>query len=172
MELNDIKDLIAQMRKNRIKEIDVEQDGTKLRIVMQSPKRQRRPEQVTIQQMPQPIMMANPPAPGPVLHVPTAETAAAVPEPIAEKTSTEPEISGVEIKAPMVGTCYLAPSPESPPFVKMGEIINEDTVVCIIEAMKLMNEIKAEQRGKVVRILAENGQPVEFGQPLFLIEPY
>ena len=76
----------------------------------------------------------------------------------------------IEIKAPMVGTLYRAPSPESPTFAEVGSTINVGQVVCIIEAMKLMNEIKAEVSGKVVEILAENGQPVEFGQVLFVLE--
>jgi len=78
---------------------------------------------------------------------------------------------GTPITSPMVGTFYRAPSPESPPFVELGQVIEPGQVVCIIEAMKLMNELKSEVKGRVVQILAENGQPVEFGQPLFLVEP-
>lgn len=71
----------------------------------------------------------------------------------------------------MVGTFYSAPSPESPPYVKAGDKINEKTVVCILEAMKLMNELEAEVKGEIVEVLATNGQLVEFGQPLFLVKP-
>ena len=77
----------------------------------------------------------------------------------------------IEMKSPMVGTFYRAPSPGAKPFVEEGDIINPGDVVCIIEAMKLMNEIKSECKGKIVEILVENGDPVEFGQVLFLIEP-
>jgi len=77
----------------------------------------------------------------------------------------------IEMKSPMVGTFYRAPSPGAKPFVEEGDIINPGDVVCIIEAMKLMNEIKAEVKGEIVKILVENGEPVEFGQPLFLIKP-
>jgi len=77
----------------------------------------------------------------------------------------------IEIKSPMVGTFYRAPSPESPPFVEVGQNLDVGQVVCIVEAMKLMNEIKSEIKGKVIEALVENGHPVEFGQPLFLIEP-
>ena len=77
----------------------------------------------------------------------------------------------IEIKAPIVGTFYRSPSPETEPFVEIGQEIEVGQVVCIIEAMKLMNEIKSEVRGKVVDILAENADPVEYGQILFLIEP-
>ncbi|MBL7130308.1 MAG: acetyl-CoA carboxylase biotin carboxyl carrier protein [Candidatus Omnitrophica bacterium] len=76
-----------------------------------------------------------------------------------------------EIKAPMVGTFYRAPSPESPPYVEVGQAIEPGQVICIIEAMKLMNEIKSEVRGKIKEILVENTEPVEFGQSLFLVEP-
>jgi acetyl-CoA carboxylase biotin carboxyl carrier protein len=71
----------------------------------------------------------------------------------------------------MVGTFYLSPSPDSPPYVTVGQEVNEDTVVCIIEAMKVMNEIKAEVKGIITQVLVENGKPVEFGQPLFRVRP-
>jgi acetyl-CoA carboxylase biotin carboxyl carrier protein len=77
----------------------------------------------------------------------------------------------VEIKSPMVGTFYRAAAPEADPFVTIGQEVTEDTTVCIIEAMKVMNEIKAEVRGEVVAVLVENGEPVEFGQPLILLKP-
>ncbi len=75
------------------------------------------------------------------------------------------------IVAPMVGTFYRGPSPDTPPFVKEGDVVEEDQVVCIIEAMKLFNEIQAEKRGRIVRVLVENAAPVEFGQQLFLVDP-
>ncbi len=75
------------------------------------------------------------------------------------------------IVAPMVGTFYRAPSPDTPPFVKEGDVVEGDQVVCIIEAMKLFNEIQAEKRGRIARVLVENASPVEFGQPLFLVDP-
>ena len=77
----------------------------------------------------------------------------------------------IEIKAPMVGTFYHAPAPGAKPFVEVGDEIQPGDVVCIIEAMKLMNEIKAEIGGKIVKVLVENGAPVEFGEPLFLVKP-
>ena len=83
----------------------------------------------------------------------------------------EMTVKTVNIKAPMVGTFYRAPSPEAPPYVEIGQIIEPGQVICIIEAMKLMNEIKAEIRGKILEIIVDNAEPVEFGQPVFLIEP-
>jgi acetyl-CoA carboxylase biotin carboxyl carrier protein len=75
------------------------------------------------------------------------------------------------VKSPMVGTFYVSPNPESPAFVKVGDHVGKDTVVCIIEAMKVFNEIPAEVAGKIVAVLVENGEPVEFGQPLFKVDP-
>jgi oxaloacetate decarboxylase alpha subunit len=77
----------------------------------------------------------------------------------------------VEINAPMVGTFYRAPSPEAPPYAEVGQVIEAGQVICIIEAMKLMNEIKSEIKGKILEILVDNAEPVEFGQSMFLIEP-
>ena len=94
-----------------------------------------------------------------------APLAAAVPA-AAPAASTE-----MEIKSPMIGTFYRAPSPESAPYVDVGTEVNPDTVVCIIEAMKVMNEIKAEARGIVTQVMIENAKPVEFGQPLFKLRP-
>ena len=75
------------------------------------------------------------------------------------------------IKSPMVGTCYRAATPGAEPFVKTGQVVEKGVVVCIVEAMKLMNEIESEISGRIVKILVEDGQPVEFGQSLFLVEP-
>lgn len=77
----------------------------------------------------------------------------------------------VEITSPMVGTFYRAPTPNAEPFVKVGQVIEKGTVVCIVEAMKLMNEIESEVSGRIAKVLVENAQPVEYGQPLFLVEP-
>jgi len=92
----------------------------------------------------------------------------ASPSPTAKEEETDPSIA--IIKAPMVGTFYRAPAPDAPPFVEVGQAVQNSTVVCILEAMKVMNEIKAGMAGTVREILVENGQPVEFGQPLFKIK--
>jgi acetyl-CoA carboxylase biotin carboxyl carrier protein len=82
-----------------------------------------------------------------------------------------PTIPELEIKSPMIGTFYRAPSPESAPYIEVGVEVNAETVVCIIEAMKVMNEIKAEAKGVITQVLVENAKPVEFGQPLFKLRP-
>lgn len=100
-----------------------------------------------------------------------ASTVAAGTVSATDTTSAAPkEISNLrEITSPMVGTFYLSPSPDAPPFVAVGQEVSEDTVVCIIEAMKVMNEIKAEVRGVIAEIAAENGKPVQYGEPLFKV---
>ena len=105
---------------------------------------------------------------------PEAAPAAAPPLPAAAAPAAAPEASSVpegavEIPSPMVGTFYRAPSPDAAPYVEVGDLISTETVVCIVEAMKVMNEIKAEASGQILEILVQNGEPVEYGQPLFLV---
>jgi acetyl-CoA carboxylase biotin carboxyl carrier protein len=89
----------------------------------------------------------------------------------AERAAEPSATTDLTIISPMVGTFYRAPSPDSKPYVDVGSVVEKEDVVCIIEAMKMMNEIRAEMRGRVRKILAENGQPIEYDQPLFLLEP-
>ena len=108
-------------------------------------------------------------------HAPTAATQAApapaaLPQPEGVERAAEAASGMVTIEAPMVGTFYRATGPEAPPFVSEGDMIKEGQALCIIEAMKLMNEIESKVAGRLVKILVENAQPVEFGQPLFLVE--
>jgi oxaloacetate decarboxylase alpha subunit len=113
-------------------------------------------------------------APGTVPVVAAAPVAAPAARPAAAPASAaaaEPESKAKPIVSPMVGTFYRSPAPDADPFVEVGDLIEVGQTVCIIEAMKLMNEIEAETKGRVVEILAENAQPVEFGQKLFLVEP-
>lgn len=149
MNLKEIKEMIQLMNENSLNEIELERDGLKIRLV----RGQKGIVQESIQK-----------APG--------EAAALAEEIKISKGATQEEKEKyTQIKAPMVGTFYKAPSPDAPPFVEVGDTIDVGDVVCIIEAMKLMNEIKSEIKGKVKEILVENGEPIEFGQPLFLIEP-
>ena len=148
MEIDDLKSLIDLMNANGLSELEIEEEGCKVRLVKES---SRKAEVVAVPaQMPQVVSEARP---------------SAAPQPAA------PEEDGVhEIVAPMVGTFYRAPSPDSDPFVEEGMTVTEDTTVCIIEAMKVMNEIHAEVGGMITEILVENGQPVEYGQPLFKVK--
>jgi acetyl-CoA carboxylase biotin carboxyl carrier protein len=106
----------------------------------------------------------------PVVSAPPQALAPSAPVPADTVEPSTPAAKGREIVSPMVGTFYSAPSPESPPFVEVGQKVTSDTVVCIIEAMKVMSEIKAEMSGTVTEVLVENGKPVQFGQALFRVE--
>jgi len=150
LELKDIKAIIDLMRKNDLSVFEMEKDGFRLKL-------QKGAGEQTIFAAPSvPQVIAVPAAPGAA-----AETGA----PAAPPSS----MASKEITSPMVGTFYRAASPEAPPFVDVGREVNEDTVVCIIEAMKVMNEIKAEVSGVIAEVVAENGKPVQFGQALFRV---
>jgi acetyl-CoA carboxylase biotin carboxyl carrier protein len=174
MNLKEIKDLIELVNDKGFAEFEIERQGFRLRI---SRFKESNPQM--IQPATPPIIISSPvPATSVAVSAPVeaglfepAEPAASSKRParkIAEDVTGEPELH--IIKSPIVGTFYSAPSPDSEPFVRMGDNIQNDTVVCIIEAMKLMNEIQAEVNGEVSRIYVENGQPVEYGQALFGIK--
>jgi acetyl-CoA carboxylase biotin carboxyl carrier protein len=160
MDIKEIKGIIDLMRKNGLLEFEYEKDGTKIRI-RRGPDGE--PQVVTSSPglIPAPTVLPLPVATGVPLAVPQA-----APAPTAPTPSTLPSIN-----SPMVGTFYSSPAPDAPVYVEVGTVVNAETVVCIIEAMKVMNEIKAEMSGTIVEILAENGKPVEFGKPLFRIKP-
>ena len=111
----------------------------------------------------------------PTSTAPAAESASHAPVDVQgtqEKTAKEEDASGlVEVRSPIVGTFYRSPSPDKPPFVKVGDIVSAGDVVCIVEAMKLFNEIESEVSGKIVKVVVEDASPVEYDQPLFLIDP-
>lgn len=157
MDLKEIKAIIDLMTKNGLSEFELEKGDVKLRV-----KRGPSGEWISTTA---PITATTHHAP-----VSTIPVTAASPHP-AHSTSAGAGISHPQIVSPMVGTFYLSPSPDSPPFVTVGQEVQEDTVVCIIEAMKVMNEIKAETRGVIVEVLAQNGKPVEFGKALFAVRP-
>ena len=152
MNLKDIKEIINLMNENDLAEIEVEREGLKLKVKKAYP-------EVGVPVMRPPLEYR--------LETPPSATAA----PVASSPGEILAKNQKDIVSPMVGTFYRSPSPESPPFVEIGQVVEMGQVVCIVEAMKLMNEIKSEVRGKVVQVLVENAQPVEFGQPLFLVEP-
>ena len=164
MELEQIKAIIAMMKENDLSEFSMEQNGLKIRI-------KRGPEgfQQTVSVTPPPAPAAIAPAAATVSSAPIAATATTAEPPAAAPATTAQGLK--HITSPMVGTLYRAPSPEAPPYVEVGSTVDEDTVVCLIEAMKVMNEIKAEMKGIIVDVLAENAKPVEFGQKLFAVRP-
>jgi acetyl-CoA carboxylase biotin carboxyl carrier protein len=152
VDLKDIKAIIDLMKKNSIAEFELERQDFKIKL------KRATNGVVTTTQFEDP-QIAN--------YAPSQANLAPLPNPaLAAPTSTE-----VEIKSPMIGTFYRAPSPEAGHYVEIGTEVSPDTVVCIIEAMKVMNEIKAEAKGIITQVLVENAKPVEFGQPLFKIRP-
>jgi len=165
MDLKDIQELIKFVAKSGATEVDLEIDNIKISI--KSPAKKRRgevDEPVTIIQQASPSTIVA--SPNPV--VVTTDK----PTPVAEKTSTEDDNSNyITVKASMIGTFYRSTSPESPPFVSVGDLIKEGDTLCVIEAMKLFNEIESEISGKIVKVLADDSTPIEFDQALFLVDP-
>ena len=150
MDLKDIKAIIDLMKKNSISEFELERQDFKIKL--------KRGGAQIVQYEDVSTTVA----------VPVSTSQAALPAVSAPAAVATGE---VEIKSPMIGTLYRAPSPESANYVEVGSEVNPDTVVCIIEAMKVMNEIKAEVRGVITEIIIDNAKPVEFGQPMFKIRP-
>ncbi|MFH0877506.1 MAG: acetyl-CoA carboxylase biotin carboxyl carrier protein [Candidatus Omnitrophota bacterium] len=158
MNIKEIKEMINLMNENNLTELEIEKDGNRIRL-------KKGPSgEIALEQLKDNSTYSAPT----VVYPATPRAAAPGKENPAEKSGVS---KTAEVKAPMVGTFYRAPSPETPAFVEIGQTIEIGQVICIIEAMKLMNEIKSEIRGKIVDILVDNAEPVEFGQPLFLIEP-
>jgi acetyl-CoA carboxylase biotin carboxyl carrier protein len=156
LELKDIKAVIDLMKKNDLSVFEMEKDGFKLKL-------QKGAGDQTV--FAAPTNGLPPSAP----QAPVAASAVA-PSAVPAGSETEGRAALREIVSPMVGTFYRAGSPESPSFVDVGKEVTEETVVCIIEAMKVMNEIKAETKGVIAEIVAENGKPVQFGQVLFRVK--
>ncbi|WP_066017402.1 acetyl-CoA carboxylase biotin carboxyl carrier protein [Endozoicomonas atrinae] len=155
MDIRKVKKLIELLEESGIDELEIHEGEESVRISRYSKSAPLAAAPVAYP--------AAAPAPAPAA-APTAETAAAAPAAV-----TEPVISGHQVKSPMVGTFYSSPSPDAPEFAKVGQQVKEGDVLCIVEAMKMMNQIKADKSGTVKAVLVENGQPVEFDQPLFTI---
>ena len=152
MDLRKLKTLIDLVSESNISELEITEADGKVRIVKADPTLIAQPGQAHFGMAAAPQMMA-----------PAAPAAAPAPEVAAPP-------AGHAVKSPMVGTFYRTANPGAKPFVELGSVVKEGQPVCIIEAMKIMNEIEADKSGTITRILCENGQPVEYGQPLFIIE--
>lgn len=160
MNIKEIKELIEAVAQNGITDLEIERSGVKVRIRKEG----------------QPVVV-NPATASPAYAYSTGYAPAALPSEGTLVTATAPPPAEKEeenlfvVRSPIVGTFYRAPNPDASPFVKVGDTVEHGRVLCIIEAMKLMNEIEAEASGEIVKIYVENGEPVEFGQALFGIRP-
>jgi acetyl-CoA carboxylase biotin carboxyl carrier protein len=160
VDIKEIRTLIDLMKKNGVAVFKMEREGFKITL---------KTSEATVSHSvvtSQPMVAYSEPAALAASSPAASSPAASAPAPAAAPAAS----GGIEIKSPMVGTFYSSPSPDAPPFVSVGQQITPDTVVCIIEAMKVMNEVKAEVAGTVTEICAENGKPVQFGQAMFRLK--
>ena len=155
MDIKQIQELIRFVSKSGVNEVSLEQDNFKITI---------KTNQAAT------VVHATVPAPQPLAAAPVAATPALA-APVAAAPAAADTSNYITIKSPMIGTFYHSPTPDKPVFVNVGDEIKAGTVVCIIEAMKLFNEIESEVSGRIVKILVQNASPVEYDQPLFLVEP-
>ncbi|MGE0455741.1 MAG: acetyl-CoA carboxylase biotin carboxyl carrier protein [Vicinamibacteria bacterium] len=165
MDLKELKDLLQILDERQIAEFELEEDGLKLRI-------RKAGANGTVTTLVAPAVPPPPAVPGVVsATAPSNGATAPLGQPAAPATAAPVEDGLVVVKSPIVGTFYRAPDPNSPPFVNVGDKIKVGQVLCIIEAMKLMNEIEAEVTGEIVTIHPDNGQPIQYGEPLFSVRP-
>ncbi|GMU96153.1 acetyl-CoA carboxylase biotin carboxyl carrier protein [Ignavibacterium album] len=156
MDLNLIKKLVKILETSEVTDIEIEENGTKIKVAKK-------------------VRVA--PAMQTINTVPSQPAAVSVQQtedlkPVEKKTIEETAETNLHtVRSPIVGTFYRAPAPDADPYVQVGDVVSVGTVLCIVEAMKLMNEIESDVNGKIVKILVENGKPVEYNQPLFLIQP-
>ena len=170
MNQKELKELIEFLIDKDISEFELERGDVKVKIKRGDTITQVISAAPVTPMMPPQMHVAPMVHPAPAAHIPASGSAAAAPSAAAGAPAEAEEDLHV-VKSPIVGTFYESPAPGAPPFVKPGDVVSAGQVLCIIEAMKLMNEIEAEVSGKVVEILVDNAQPVEYGEPLFHIEP-
>ncbi len=173
MTFKELQELITLVNKSNLTEFKMEDGDLKIRIRTSKfvPKGGK---QVIQQSAPMPMLAATPTtvaAPAPVVEVKTPEAPKAEAAKAAPTSATEGGGKYVEIKSPIVGTFYRSASPDKPPFTKVGDMVDKGSIVCVIEAMKLFNQIESGVKGKVVKVLAEDASPVEYDQVLFLVDP-
>ncbi|MGB5874935.1 MAG: acetyl-CoA carboxylase biotin carboxyl carrier protein [Bacteroidota bacterium] len=170
MDLNYIKKLVKLLSESDVDEIEIEEEGKKIRLAKHANSLVGYPlPGAGGAQIPYPGISAQflPPPQMPDIGASSGAHAAPEPSPTPEAPTVDRQH---EIKSPIVGTFYRAPAPEAAPFIQVGTVVEPGTVLCIVEAMKLMNEIESDISGTIMKILVENGQPVEYDQPLFVVE--
>lgn len=156
MDLNLIKKLVKILETSEVTDIEIEENGTKIKVAKKV-------------RMAQPVQTLSA-IPSQAASVAVQQTVES--KPVEKKSTEESTESNLHtVRSPIVGTFYRAPAPDADPYVQVGDVVSVGTVLCIVEAMKLMNEIESDVNGKILKILVENGKPVEYNQPLFLIQP-
>jgi acetyl-CoA carboxylase biotin carboxyl carrier protein len=162
MDFKQIQELIKMINKSNIGEVTIEEKGFRLTV--------KQKEEPVHQMIAAPLQVSPVPSTSILQQAPATQTSLTA---ASEKPKAEPAVTDnlLTIKSPMIGTFYRSSSPDKSPFINVGDEIEVGKVVCIIEAMKLFNEIESEVRGKIVKVLAEDASPVEYDQPLFLVEP-
>lgn len=171
MKLTEIQDLIKFVARAGVTEVEIEQKDFKITIKSEMPKGKGKNADAVVQTIqvptaiPQPVVAAAPVA------APAPAAPAAAPAPASTPAEEEQPSNLIEIKSPMIGTFYRRPSPDKDVFVEVGDQIKAGDTVCVIEAMKLFNEIESEVQGKIVKVLVDDNSPIEYDQPLFLVDP-
>ena len=160
MDFDDIEKILALVREHELAEFELERDGLKLRV---------RKTQAAVAVAPVPTVLPAPHVPSPLAAAP-ATSAAATAAALAAAAAVDEEMELAVVKSPIVGTFYRSPEPGAPSFVEIGQRVKKDQVLCIIEAMKLMNEITSEYDGEIVNAYVDNGKPVQYGERLFAIK--
>ncbi|WP_338470218.1 acetyl-CoA carboxylase biotin carboxyl carrier protein [Niallia sp. XMNu-256] len=163
LKVQEIRELIKVIDQSSIEEFTFEQEGSKIKI-----KKKSGMEAGVVHSVPQPVAVT---VPQPVVEQQPVNQVATESQPVAQQATQTNETNLHKITSPMVGTFYHSSSPDAEPYVKVGSKVSTDSIVCIVEAMKLFNEIEAEVNGEIVEVLVKNGQLVEYGQPLFLVKP-
>jgi acetyl-CoA carboxylase biotin carboxyl carrier protein len=161
MDIEEIKKLMEMMEERGVIELEIKNASGEIRLVRENHRAVVQP----------PTIVGTAPSPHVVLSTPQPLNSSMTSASLPSAQSDLSQLRGIAIPSPMVGTFYRAAKPDASPYVEIDSVVEVGEVVCIVEAMKMMNEIQSEIRGRVVKIMAENGKPVEYGQPLFLLEP-
>lgn len=168
MKLTEIQDLIKFVARASVTEVEIEQKEFKITIKSEMPRGRGKKDELMVQAIQVPAGMPQAMMQAPVM---TAPAAAQSPVPDASDSDAEETNDYIEVKSPMIGTFYRRPAPDKDLFCEVGDAVKQGDTVCVIEAMKLFNEIESEVSGKIVKILVDDNSPVEYDQPLFLVDP-
>lgn len=168
MKLTEIQDLIKFVARASVTEVEIEQKEFKITIKSEMPRGRGKKDELMVQAIQVPAGMPQAMMQAPVM---TAPAAAQSPAPDASDSDAQETNDYIEVKSPMIGTFYRRPAPDKDLFCEVGDVVKQGDTVCVIEAMKLFNEIESEVSGKIVKILVDDNSPVEYDQPLFLVDP-